>query len=231
MANYFRFKHVWLVLFLIFVAPSITCADVSAGKMVLYTHIYGFEAEGDDKKYAAGADTKFYIVDERDEHYQILFKKEKDIAVAPIKEGYEQVRPKQFFKINKKSLPKESYRLHFGIAHGPLIVPFKLRTNDGSLTGQSTLGYYLGIKSDFLFGSGTLFGSAGITLIPVKDVNSSSTDEKTGVSWAFGYSFASKSNFQAAIIVGWDHLGGDAGDSWEYEDDTWVSFAIGFEFM
>ena len=231
MKNYLTVKHVWFVLFFVLVTPDIICAEVSAGKMVLYTHVYGFEIDGDNTKYAAGANTKFYIVGESDSHYKILFKKEKDIIAAPKKEGYERVRTKQLFKIEKTALPENSYRLRFGIAHGPLIVPFKLRTKDGSLTGQSTLGYYLGIKNDFLFGSGTLFGSAGLTLIPVNDVNSSLTDEKTGISLSIGYSFASKSDFQAAIIAGWDHLGGDAGDNWEYENDTWVSFAIGFEFM
>jgi len=231
MSDYLKLKHLLIIVIFMIASSSVTFADVSAGKLVLYTHIYGFEVKEDSIKYAAGADTKFYIVGEDDGNYQILFKKDKDITTAPAKEGYEKVRTKQIFTIKKELLPKYSYRLRFGIAHGPIIVPFKLRSNDGSLTGQSTLGYYLGVKNDFLLGSGTLFGSAGLTLIPIQDVNSSSTDEKTGISWAVGYSFASKSNFQAAIIVGWDHLGGDAGDNWEYEDDTWVSFAIGFEFM
>jgi hypothetical protein len=69
------------------------------------------------------------------------------------------------------------------------LMQIKLRTKDGSLTGQSTLGYYLGIKNDFLFGSGTLFGSAGLILILVDDVISSMADEKTGISLSIGYSF------------------------------------------
>ncbi len=231
MANFFKFNLILSTLFILIVVPSITFAEVSAGKMVLYSPVYEFRIEGDNKKYAAGADTRFYIVDEDNTDYTILFKKEKDISSAPTRPGYGKVKPKQLFKIKIKFLEKASYRLRFGIAHGPLIVPFKFRTKDGSLTGQSTLGYYLGFKSDFLYGSGTLFASAGLTLIPINDVNSSSTDEKTGVSWAFGYSFASKSNFQAAIIVGWDHIGGEAGDNWDYEDNPWVSLAIGFEFM
>ncbi len=231
MANFFRFIILWLALFIGLLIPNITFAEVSAGKMVLLSPIYGFKIDRESKKYVAGDNSTFFIVDENKDYYTILFKKVKDISNNRTRSGYEIVKIKQLFKIEKNSLPEASYRLRFGIAHGPLIVPFKYRTKDGSLTGQSTLGYYLGFKSDYLYGSGTLFFSTGLTLIPVNDVNSSSTDEKTGVSWAFGYSFASKSKFQAAIIFGWDHIGGEAGDNWDYEDDPWLSFAIGFEFM
>ena len=52
-----------------------------------------------------------------------------------------------------------SYFLKYGINHGPIIVPFKYRTTDGKLTGEATIGYYIGLKSEGILGDGTIFFS------------------------------------------------------------------------
>jgi hypothetical protein len=54
--------------------------------------------------------------------------------------------------------------------------------------------------------------------------------QPTGVTAAVGIVLADKDNFQVALLTGLDHLGGNAGKNWEYEDNAWVSFALGYNF-
>jgi hypothetical protein len=208
-------------------------ADES-GLNILRTPVYGFTAWKmiDEKEYAAGAGTTFYIVRRHDSKVYVIFDDEDEITEAPPNGTitYERVSIRQIYEIEKSEL-LNTYRMRWGIAHGPLVVPFKYRTADGTLSGESTLGYYLGVKSETILLSGTAFISAGLSLIPISDVNSQEAENRTGFSWAIGYALKTKTDFQAAIVAGSDHLGGTAGDNWKYEDDIWISLAIGFNFM
>ena len=116
------------------------------------------------------------------------------------------------------------------IDHGTLIVPFKLRTKDGQVTGNSTLGYYIGYAWEFrdLRFVFPLI-SAGLTPISITS-DSNNTDTKLGVTGAIGIVLKHADSFQVGLIGGVDHLGGEVGDNFEYEDDIWVSFMIGFSF-
>lgn len=223
-----------LVVIPIGMVPGTSRAD-ERGLNVLRSPIYGFKSHkaDDGKAYAAGTGTTFYIIACDENNTLVVFDDAEEILKAPDLPGktYEKVTTDKIYEIQTPDLPKAAYRMRWGLSHGPLVVPFKFRTNDGSLSGEATLGYYLGVKSETILVSGTAFISAGLALIPVSDVNSSETETKTGFSWAVGYAFETKTNFQAAIVAGGDHLGGTAGDNWEYEDDIWLSLAIGFNFM
>jgi hypothetical protein len=135
------------------------------------------------------------------------------------------------YKIGITNLPRYNYRLLFGLDWGALTVPFKLQTKDGVLSAGSSIGPYIGWKQRWIFGlPSTLVLSAGLSIIPTQDVNATSIDTKTGLTFASGIVFTPVSQLQIGIITGLDHLGGNVGKNYPYENKLWISFAIGFGF-
>lgn len=142
----------------------------------------------------------------------------------------EEVFDGSIYKVSPEILQDGAYTLSRVLDHGVLLVPFKYRTDDGSLTAQSTIGYYAGFRSDTVLYSGTTFLSAGLSVVPIAN-DDGEQGNTTAFSLGAGYTFATKSNFQVSIVAGFDHVGGSAGDAWQYEDDPWVSIAIGYNFL
>lgn len=112
------------------------------------------------------------------------------------------------------------------LAHGALVVPFKLSLHDHTLSTQSvSLGYYVQYR---------LEGNSGVRHGPVLSVGLSSitrseaANNELGATVALGWVWSLKNQFQLGVIAGVDHLGDD---SWEYEDKPWVSMMIGFNFL
>lgn len=233
MTNYDIKLPIFITLALIFSKGIFAAGE--PGIFELKTPIYQFEIPGNsraDSKYFAGPGTEFYIEnrDEKSGIYEIYFPDQDDIT-PPKDTSLKAVTEGQLYRIKSDDLSPSAYRTNWILDHGALIVPFKLREKDNSLSGESTIGYYLGSKSDYAFFSGTVFASAGLSLISVNNSETGSSENHTGYTWSIGYAFDSRDDFQAAIVVGQDRLGGSAGDNWEYEGDTWISVAIGFGFL
>jgi hypothetical protein len=117
------------------------------------------------------------------------------------------------------------------ISHGTLIVPFKIREHNWTLTGDATIGYYVGLNFvlplwDLHIIPLASFGLSTVT-VPVSD---ESTEDKTGITGAGGVVIKHGKSFQIGIIAGVDHLGGQEGKDFEYEDNLWISVMIGFDF-
>lgn len=189
--------------------------------------------------YAAGRGSTFFIYDTETETVTVAgnpVKKQKLVikfnrikkpnCTKRKKKPCAAARKNQFYLLDS-SLVKNFYYKASSASHGIMVVPFKIRGDDGSLSGQSTLGYFLGYKKDRLLGSGTFFGSVGLTQVDVP-IDGDSTDSRTGLTVSGGFLFQFTDGFQTAIVIGADHLGGEAGDDWEYEDDVWISIGLGF---
>lgn len=120
-----------------------------------------------------------------------------------------------------------------GIVSGPLIVPFKYRLDDKSIGGDATVGYYAGYGFDFgindQYITVTPFLSAGLTQVSVlKEVEdgTTSTDNKSGFSWATGFLIQNWDSVNIGIVYGQDRIGDQ---SWEHEGEGWVSISVGWE--
>jgi len=113
------------------------------------------------------------------------------------------------------------------LIHGMLVIPFKVQFYDGGVTTESaTLGYYLGwprYRTNTEISHGPIF-SIGLAGIKTDDSDKS----KLGVSASVGYVAEFFKNFQAGIIVGFDHLGDK---NWKYDDKGWISVMIGYNFL
>jgi hypothetical protein len=115
------------------------------------------------------------------------------------------------------------------ISHGTLVVPFKYRTKDGRLTGDSTIGYYFGKKIEWHDLDFIPLISFGISAISTP-FNETDTDTELGVSAALGVILKHSGNFQTGIVCGIDHIGGDNSRDYKYQDNLWLSFMIGYNF-
>jgi hypothetical protein len=117
-----------------------------------------------------------------------------------------------------------------GLSAGPLIVPFKFRLDDESLTGDAELGVYAGItfepgctKSNWCFRVTPLI-SAGLSQVSVADEND--TENKTAVTIAVGFLITNWADLNIGLIYGQDRIGDS---SWEHEGDGWISFMVGWQ--
>lgn len=133
-----------------------------------------------------------------------------------------------FLKSDKPELYLENWQ---SIIHGTLVVPFKVRTRDGRLMGDATIGYYVGTRRNLFFSDLdiTPLISFGLSTITVPQ-DENDTQTKAGITGAIGVILNHTGNFQIGIVSGIDHLGGSEGDNWKYEDDVWVSFMVGYNF-
>ena len=127
--------------------------------------------------------------------------------------------------------PEMYFRTWHAIDHGTLVVPFKIREKNWSLTGDSTIGYYVGYRMTLPYFNVdvTPLISFGLTIISFP-VDEGKTEGKTGITGAGGILFTIEKNFQIGLVAGIDHLGGDEGKSWQFEDNYWLSFMVGYNF-
>lgn len=140
------------------------------------------------------------------------------------------------YRIDQGDLPTEYYA-HFGVTHGALFVPFKRRP-DKSLSGETSLGYFLGYRFDSAFAvTITPIITAGLSLVNVTNdsaitPNSSVQDSGVRAAWTYGFGLilTHLGSFQVGAVYGWDKIGGDAGKAWKYEGKGWYSLAIGYSF-
>lgn len=176
----------------------------------------------------AGPDSDFHILGFSDDHTKFLVYFTDVKRVKDVTGDIQYVAEDTLYEIDRSRLTPIYYR-RWRISHGLLIIPFKLRMEDKSLTGQSTIGYYIGREEEHLQAGWNWVIAGGLTLIPVTDAGGE-TEEKTGATLAVGWILKTIDNFQLGAFAGVDHIGGSAGESWKFEDDPWVSLSIGFEF-
>jgi hypothetical protein len=244
----------FLMLFFYFSADiSLASENLKTAELQLRVDVDAFYIEENGKEnvsktYSAGAGSKFYIYypgkvtkNENDKdivtaEYNIIkfvkVKKSKNRQTSPDSS----VNTTNFYRFYTKTestdlkfIQPYYYTKSFLVEHGILVVPFKYRTKDGALAGESEIGYYIGGSRESLWGAGTAFISAGLSQIPISDVNLN-LEYKTGISIAGGIILTDRDTFQVALVIGQDHLGGSAGKDWEYENNLWISFAIGYSF-
>lgn len=128
------------------------------------------------------------------------------------------------YKLCRNQTQSYKYQRVGGIDVGVLVVPFKVRSGD--LYGESTLGPYIAFKGSYI----SLLATFGMTQVSVSDVSTAKVDTASGISYALGAIWSVTDSFDVGLVAGIDHLSGEAGDKFEYQDDVWWSFAVGYNF-
>jgi hypothetical protein len=123
-----------------------------------------------------------------------------------------------------KKVSKSTFKRIGGFSTGVLVVPFKLR--DKNIYSDSTIGPYISYKWEVI----EVLFTAGLSQISISEVGTENIESKTGVTFGGGINFEIYKDWDIAVLTGIDHLSGQAGDEWKYQDKVWFSFAIGFNF-
>lgn len=123
----------------------------------------------------------------------------------------------------------ESFFIDFSkIDYGILSVPFKVRFEPFKVFPGGTLGGFIGRKFVTQRSTSSWIGFAGLSSIPLNNINSDVIDTKLGVIFGTGYVWYVTDDFQLGAVMGWDIFDG-VGD-WVYKYQPWVSFNVGYTF-
>ncbi|NKB33119.1 MAG: hypothetical protein GKR91_08480 [Pseudomonadales bacterium] len=184
----------------------------------------------------AGAQSKFTVLDNSsDDHYAITFE-----SIYPGSSSAEYGKTYFLEKDLDNDVPVENlvHQSFSGFSSGPLVVPFKYRTNDNTLSGEATVGYYAGWNYETNFGGNLPFGtfitvtpflSAGLTQVSVAEEDAMgqiSTENKSGFTWATGFLIKNWDNLNIGLVYGQDRIGDS---QWEHEGEGWLSLSVGWE--
>lgn len=123
------------------------------------------------------------------------------------------------------------YSSFSGLTSGPLIIPFKYRTDDKSISGEVTVGYYAGYAFQITKETGiTPMISAGLSQISVAETtgtgNEVKSENRTGLTWAVGLLLSNWDGVNIGLVYGQDRIGDN---TWEHEGESWLSFSIGWD--
>lgn len=111
-----------------------------------------------------------------------------------------------------------------GVDTGVLVIPFKVR--QGDLFSDSTIGPYFAFSGSTF----TLLTTFGLTQVTVKASNETDVKTETGLTVALGAVWRLKKDWDIGLVVGADHLSGEAGQNFKFQNKPWWSFAIGYQF-
>ena len=126
--------------------------------------------------------------------------------------------------INETDIPELNLRRAGGLDTGVLVIPFKVRS--GSLYSDSTVGPYIAGSGSMI----SLLATFGLTQISTKPRDQSDLKEETGLTFAVGTIWRVKKDWDIGLVAGIDHLSGDAGRDFRFQNKWWWSFSIGYNF-
>lgn len=223
-----------IAVILISVFPLISLAEELEETKIyrLNKTIRNLESTQDNEtRFIAVKNSKFVVVDVSDtnDYYVVrflsIYKFGKTKSTVSLDEEYK--LPKQLGNVDVSKSVRSSVA---GPVSGPLVVPFKFRLDDDSITGEAVLGYYAGYKFEprIPFSDVTIpispFIAGGISQVSV--TKNGVSDNKSGFTWATGILIHNWANVNIGIVYGQDRTGDK---DWEHEAEGWFSFMIGWE--
>lgn len=225
------FYFVLLSVLLVSVSPA-TAETVY--KLLVDT--YGFTMEnsppGDTTRFYASFKSRFVIVNDLGSDLLIRFTGGIDPpdSLEQYSTSSAHVVKDVHYLISKEILTEHKYELAFGFAWGTLTVPVKIQLGDGNMVTGTTLGAYAGRIQTIWHIPFTVLASAGPAVIPISEVGTNGVATELGWSYAFGLLIEPIRHAQIGILIGADHVVGDTGRNYRYQDKLWISFAIGYNF-
>lgn len=225
-------KYFILVISVFFMSQFSFAEELQETKIYrLNKTVYELERTRDNKPgFIAVKNSKFVVVDSSDSNAYVVrfltiynFRATK--STVTVDEEYK--LPKQVGNIN---VAKSVLRSVGGPVSGPLVVPFKFRLDDDSITGEAVLGYYAGYRLEpkipfthFIVPISP-FIAGGISQVSV--LENGESDNKSGFTWAAGILVQNWANVNIGIVYGEDRTGDK---DWEHEGEGWFSFMIGWQ--
>ena len=130
-------------------------------------------------------------------------------------------------------ISKAKFDFYFQPKRGPEIgivtVPFKLRFSPIKVMAGNTIGPFVGARLGKSKDSyATLLGFAGLSNVPLNDLNNEVPQTRWGVGIGGGLVWTVQRSFQIGAISGVDLFEGV--EDWPYRFQPWVSLSIGYAF-
>lgn len=181
--------------------------------------------------FRAMKDSKFVVVEVLKKHdyyvvrFVTLYNIGKTKSTVSLDEEYK--LPKELGNVD---ISKSVQLSGDGPVSGPLVVPFKFRLDDDSISGEAVLGYYAGYRIEPVIPFTDVripispFIAGGISQVSV--TKNGESDNKSGFTWAAGILIQNWANVNIGIVYGEDRTGDN---NWEHEGEAWFSFMIGWE--
>lgn len=231
---------------------ALTCDRTQAAEASmagLYIHVFtwvtGYKITGNNDIFCSAPGTKMYISTDNGTGDTVTVSihdapSSKDLPLGCTK----LVVAGTLYSIDKKTLNTAEITSR-GWVTGILAVPFKFHIANKSTTAGSTVGGYVGFRTNF-YNSFTItpIVAGGLALIStqpaqVQTGNSSTpTGSNTGTQTSTGFSVAAgligsasnsgASGAQFGVLVGLDWLGKST--NYQYEGKPWIAFEIGYNF-
>lgn len=187
----------------------------------------------------AGAGSKFVVIgfDADKEVYIVRFITVDDPEKDPVsnKKIPATVKKDEAYKLKRIAgglpIEKSVQKAMDGFVSGPLIVPFKYRQDDGTISGQATVGLYIGYAGEpKIYGteqriSIAPFIAGGVTQIDV--ASNGATQSRSGFTLATGLLIKNWANANFGAVYGSDWIGDK---TWAHEGKGWVSVMVGWTF-
>jgi hypothetical protein len=226
--------------------PAARAADSSmAGQFLhVFTWVKGY-SEGGPADICSVPGTQMYVVSDDSASGSLTVSIHK-LGATPTDAGptcTNRVVAGHVYTINKKFLTATDYTSQ-GLVGGVLAVPFKFHIAGKTTTSGSTIGGYVGYRTNFSnWFTITPIVAGGLALISAQPAQASSGGSpgaaapNTGSQTSSGFSIATGligsvsntgSGSQFGILIGLDWLG--KGANYQYEGKPWIAFEIGYNF-
>ena len=197
-----------------------------------FEHIKDYVGAGD---FIACRRSKFVVVDNDNQDYYLIrflnvydYQEDNKLIESTVKEFYDYRLPRNHPNIFTEKSVSQAFS---GPVSGPLVVPFKYRLNNGTITGEATIGYYAGYSFDIPIPKSNFripvvpFISGGLTQVSVP-TDSGGTNSRSGITIAFGLLIKNWGDLTVGAVVGQDRIGDP---DFVHEGQWWLSFMIGWE--
>jgi hypothetical protein len=225
-------KSILLIMLSIFALQAEAEALEEGKTYRLNKSVYDLESvKGGNDVYSAARNSKFIVVDTGSDadNYIVRF-----VTIYNNDNVTSSVRKDVEYRLSKAidGVPVEkSVQVTLsGPVSGPLIIPFKYRLDDDSMSGEAAIGYYAGYRAEprIPFTQQRMplspFIGAGLTQIDVS--TGPEADNKTGITLAVGILINNWADVNIGFVYGQDRVGDK---SWKHEGESWVSFMIGWD--
>jgi len=123
-----------------------------------------------------------------------------------------------------------------GWVYGGLILPYKYHYDDKSISGETTIGPYVGRRSTLGDTSFIWAVSAGVTPISVESTDQNGNPKSTpltaftyAVGWMFEFNKGS-SPFRGGVFFGKDIVSKTSAVPYKHNRKNWVAFQLGWDF-
>ena len=148
------------------------------------------------------------------------------------KVGYALVNTYSTYVVAKNTFLRTDYR-RSGVTFGGLVVPFKFRLGKSKeLVSSSTIAPFVGFRTAWLtYGlTFTPVVAAGLSLVPITDATSGTTETKSAYTFAAGFRVTSSKNdkFNAGLVFGHDFVNKADRRDGDTVGKPWMSFYLGY---